>query len=120
MLYRYADIAAAFGLQRDPSRFDEPEFLTLWEKVRAVGGNLPRYLQLPSQLPVNGQLVSNAGNNIAFVVVYDPEKCILSFEGKRDAARVETINLLVCDQERSVARLEEALVLLIEKTPRRR
>jgi hypothetical protein len=120
MLYRYTDIAAAFGLKRDPARFDDPEFLALWEKVRGVGGNLPPYLQLPSQLPVNGQLVSNAGNNIAFFVSYDPETRVLSFEGRRQASGLGTVALSVADQEGARRRLEEALVSLIEKAPRRR
>lgn len=119
-IYRYEDIALAFGLEADPTRIDNPKFLNLWENVRALGGNMPPYLQFPSQLPVDGQLVSNAGNNIAFFVSFEPQKGILSFEGKRSAARLDTIKLFVEDQEQSVARLEEALVSLIEKTPRRR
>jgi hypothetical protein len=81
---------------------------------------MPPYLQLPSQLPVDGQLVSNAGNNIAFFVAYDTTNRILSFAGKRNASKIENINLFVDDPDRSVARLEDALVSLIEKTPRRR
>ncbi|MBB5574968.1 citrate lyase synthetase [Rhizobium paranaense] len=45
---------------------------------------------------------------------------MLNFEGKRDAAKLDTIDLFVVDEDRSIARLEEALVSLIEKTPRRR
>lgn len=119
-IYRYADIAAAFGLKRDPSRFDDPDFVAFWQRVRSVGGNLPPYLQLPSQLPVSGQLISNGGNNIAFFVAYDPDERVLSFEGKRDATKIERINLFIDDKIRSLAHLEEGLVTLIQKTPRRR
>ncbi|ANL39535.1 TniQ family protein [Rhizobium phaseoli] len=119
-IYRYEDIAKAFGLKIDPTRIDDPEFDELWDRVRALGGNMPPYLQLPSQLPVDGQLVSNAKNSVAFLVNYEPEMRILRFEGRRQAMSLGTVALRVCDPERSLARLESALVSLIEMTPRRR
>ncbi|MBO9133569.1 TniQ family protein [Rhizobium sp. B230/85] len=119
-IYRYEDIALAFGLNADPTQIDDPEFWRLWEKVRALGGNMPPYLQFPSQLPVDGQIVSNAGNNVAFFVSFEPEDRVLKFEGRRRASELGTVTLMVCDIEPSLSCLEEALVSLIEMTPRRR
>jgi hypothetical protein len=62
----------------------------------------------------------NAANKIAFVACSDPEKRVLSFEGRRQALELGTVLLKVSCPERSLARLEAALVSLIEKTPRRR
>lgn len=118
-IYRYEDIAKAFGLKVDPTRIDDPEFQELWQRVKALGGNIPPYLRLPSQLPVDGQLVSNAKNSIAFFVGYEPEMRVLIFEGRREGSGLGTVVLRVSSPERSLARLEEALVSLIGKTPRR-
>lgn len=119
-IYRYEDIAVAFGLKVDPTQIDDPEFPSLWEGVRALGGNMPPYLQFPSQLPVDGQLVTNAGNNVAFFVSYVPRMRVLSFEGRRQASNLGTVLLELSSPERSLARLEAALVSLIQQTPRRR
>ncbi|TBY61846.1 hypothetical protein E0H46_28765 [Rhizobium leguminosarum bv. viciae] len=119
-IYRYQDIAKAFRLKGDPTVIDDPEFQELWAKIRALGGNMPPYLQLPSQLSVNGQLVSNAKNSVAFLVSYEPEMRVLRFEGRRDAEGLGTVLLKVSSPKSSLARLEEALVSLIVKTPRRR
>ncbi|MBY5708076.1 TniQ family protein [Rhizobium leguminosarum] len=119
-IYRYQDIAKAFRLKGDPTVIDDPEFQELWQHVRALGGNMPPYLQLPSQLSINGQLVSNAKNSVAFLVSYEPEMRVLRFEGRRDAEGLGTVMLKVSNPESSLARLEEALVSLIVKTPRRR
>lgn len=51
--------------------------------MKALDGNMPPYLQLPSRLPVDGQLAANAGNKNAFVVSYEPEMRVWSFEGER-------------------------------------
>ncbi|KAA9387731.1 TniQ family protein [Neorhizobium galegae] len=120
LIFRYSDIVRTFKLHRDPSKVDEPIFLELWSKVHAVCDDLPPYVQLPSRLPVVGQVVSNAGNNIAFFVHFDTVQRSLVFEGRREAAELGKIYLFPEDQERSVARLEEALVSLIDETPRRR
>jgi hypothetical protein len=119
-IYRYQDVAKAFGLKADPTAIDDPEFQELWQRVKALGGNMPPYLQLPSRLPVAGQLVGNAGNKIAFMVSYEPEMRVISFEGRRQASELGTVQLRVASREQSLERLEEALVSLIGDTPRRR
>jgi hypothetical protein len=119
-IYRYQDIASAFGLKSDSTRIDDPEFDGFWQRVRALGGNMPPYLQFPSHLPVDGQLVSNAGNKIAFFVSYEPEMQLLRFEGRRQASNLGTVVLRVSNPDGSLVRLEEVLVTLIRKTPRKR
>lgn len=118
-IYRYQDVAQAFGLKADPTRFDDPEFLAFWPRVTAIVNSLPPYLQLPSQLPVSGQLTANSKGNIAFFVTYDPVERTGVFEGRRDAAKVGVTKLFVGDQDRSLERLEDALVSLIGKSARR-
>lgn len=117
-LYRYADIASAFGLKSDPTRFDDPEFISFWEKVRAFGTGLPPYLQMPSRLPVGGQMVTNAKGDAAFLVRYDPIAGLLTFEGKRQAGRLGLV--AISTRSGGLEKLEKALVSLITKTPRRR
>jgi hypothetical protein len=119
IFYRYEDLAQVFGFTSDPTRFADPDFDSFWSKARPMASALPPYLLLPSQLPVNGQLVFTATKKAAFFVTSDPVRRVVSFEGKRDAAKIGTLDLVVDDQDHSLARLEAALVSLIEKTPRR-
>lgn len=119
-IYRYDDVAEALGLRQDPTRHDDPGLARLWEKARTMAGTLPPYLLLPTRLPVSGQIVANATRKIAFSVTYDADKGVLSFEGKRNASSMDRLDLSVSDDKGSIARLEAALVSLIENTPRRR
>jgi hypothetical protein len=119
VFYRYDDLAQVFGFTSDPTRFDDAALESFWSKARPMASTLPPYLHLPSRLPVGGQLVFTSTKKAAFFVNYDPATRVVCFEGRRGAAALGTLEFSVDDQDRSLARLEEVLVSLVEKTPRR-
>ncbi|WP_141690411.1 MULTISPECIES: hypothetical protein [unclassified Ensifer] len=119
IIYRYSDLAAVFKLRHDPTRFDDPVFNAFWSKVRELGGTLPPYLQFPSKLPVSGQLISNGKRKFAFFVTFDPTAGILAFEGKRQASEFKRIEMPIADESQSLARLEQVLSALADKSPKR-
>lgn len=118
-IYRYDDIATVFGLQNDPTVIDDPEFQEFWRRLRGVAGDLPPYLQFPSRLPANGQVIANPKNSIAFYVRFQPRDRILSFEGRRNAAHLGTVLLDTHDADGAYRALGSVLTSLIEKTRRR-
>jgi hypothetical protein len=120
VFYRYDDLAQVFGFTSDPTRFGDAALESFWSKARPMASTLPPYLHLPSRLPVGGQLVFTSTKKAAFFVNYDPAKRVVCFEGKRGAAALGTLEFSVDDQDRSLARLEEVLVSLVETSPRRR
>lgn len=87
LIFRYEDIVKTFKLAGDPTKVDQPLFRELWSKVLAICDDLPPHLQLPSQLPVAGQVLSNAGNGIAFFIHFDSVKQALTFGFCRNYGR---------------------------------
>ncbi|CAN7331057.1 TniQ family protein [Rhizobium sp. LjRoot98] len=112
VIYRYADLATVFGLSRDPTRFSDPEFETFWTEVCAVSANSPPYLQLPSALPVSGQIVTNGKRKFSFLVSFNTKSRCIVFEGKRQAAHFTPIELPIADEAGSISRLKELFAAL--------
>lgn len=82
-----------------------------------MGEDLPPYLQFPSWIPVDGQIISNPKNTVAFYVHYDPFERCLSFDGRRAASKPERILIGIDAIKDALASLEEMLMSLIVDTP---